>query len=100
MLKEVGARDIMDLYEEIPEYLRFLGRLDLPDPILDEYSLKRHLMELLAKNQNCVDNLNFLGAGCAEHFVPAVCDEINERGEFLTAYVGESYAVGRRRRAR
>ena len=33
-----------------------------------------------------------MGAGCAQHFVPAVCDEINGRGEFLTAYVGESYA--------
>ena len=25
MFKEVGARDIMDLYEEIPERLRFPG---------------------------------------------------------------------------
>ena len=92
MLKEVGASDIMDLYEEIPEQLRFPGRMKLPDPILDEYSLKRHLTDMLDKNHNCTDSLNFLGAGCAQHFVPAVCDEINGRGEFLTAYVGESYA--------
>ena len=92
MLHEVGANDIMDLYAEIPAHLRFPGKLDLPEPILDEYSLKRHLTGLLEKNRNCTDYLNFLGAGCAEHFVPAVCDEINGRGEFLTAYVGESYA--------
>lgn len=92
MLEEVGASDIMELYEEIPEHLRFSGRLNLPEPLLDECSLKRHLQGQLDKNQNCVDNLNFLGAGCAEHFVPAVCDEINGRGEFLTAYVGEAYA--------
>jgi len=92
MLEEVGASDIMDLYAEIPERLRFPGRMNLPEPILDEYSLKRHLTDLLDKNQNCMDFLNFLGAGCAQHFVPAVCDEINGRGEFLTAYVGESYA--------
>ncbi|MBI81853.1 MAG: aminomethyl-transferring glycine dehydrogenase [Planctomycetaceae bacterium] len=92
MLEEVGASDIMDLYEEIPAHLRFPGRLDLPEPLLDEYSLKRHLQERLEKNQDCTDNLNFLGAGCAQHFVPAVCDEINGRGEFLTAYVGEAYA--------
>ena len=92
MLKEVGASDIMDLFEEIPEHLRFRGKLELPDPILDEYSLRRHIEGQLAKNANCNDYLNFLGAGCAQHFVPAVCDEINGRGEFLTAYVGESYA--------
>lgn len=92
MLKEVGARNEMDLYAEIPEHLRFKRKLRLPPPILDEYSLRRHLEGLLEKNANCKDYLNFLGAGCAQHFVPAVCDEINGRGEFLTAYVGESYA--------
>ena len=35
--------------------------------------------------------LSFLGAGCAQHHVPAVCDEINSRSEFLTAYAGEPY---------
>ncbi len=92
MLREVGAHDEMDLYAEIPERLRFKGKLNLPEPIFDEYSLKRHVEALLEKNKNCKDFLNFLGAGCAQHFVPAVCDEINGRGEFLTAYVGESYA--------
>jgi len=92
MLAEVGAKDIMDLYEEIPERLKFKGRLNLPDPILDECSLKKHVEGVLNKNKNCCEHLNFLGAGCAQHFVPAVCDEINGRGEFLTAYVGESYA--------
>ena len=92
MLREVGARDEMDLYVEIPERLRFKRKLRLPEPILDEYAIKRHVEGLLEKNNNCKDYLNFLGAGCAQHFVPAVCDEINGRGEFLTAYVGESYA--------
>lgn len=92
MLREVGAHDVMDLYAEIPERLRFKGKMNLPEPIFDEYSLKRHVEALLDKNKNCKEYLNFLGAGCAEHFVPAVCDEINGRGEFLTAYVGESYA--------
>jgi glycine dehydrogenase subunit 1 len=89
MLKEVGAEDIMDLYEEIPEHLKFKGKLNLTEPILDEYSIRRHVEGLLNKNANCSEYLNFLGAGCAQHFVPAVCDEINGRGEFLTAYVGE-----------
>lgn len=92
MLREVGASDEMDLYVEIPERLRFKRKLNLPEPIFDEYSLKCHVEGLLEKNKNCKDYLNFLGAGCAQHFVPAVCDEINGRGEFLTAYGGESYA--------
>ncbi len=32
-----------------------------------------------------------MGAGCWQHYVPAVCDEVNQRGEFLTAYAGEPY---------
>ena len=92
MLREVGATDIMDLYEEIPDRLKFKGRLNLPEPMLDEYTLKKHLDGLLNSNKHCDDYVSFLGAGCAQHFVPAVCDEINGRGEFLTAYVGESYA--------
>ena len=92
MIEEVGADDIMDLYAEIPDHLRFKGKLDLPEPILDECSIRRHVEELLNKNKNCSEYLNFLGAGCAQHFVPAVCDEINGRGEFLTAYAMDCYA--------
>ena len=92
MLKEVGAKDEMDLYVEIPDRLRLNRKLRLPPPITSEYGIKRHVEGLLERNKNCKDYLNFLGAGCAQHFVPAVCDEINGRGEFLTAYVGESYA--------
>lgn len=92
MLKEVGAKDAMDLYVEIPDRLRFKRKLRLPEPIMGEYAIRRHIEGLLAKNKNSKQYLSFLGAGCAEHFVPAVCDEINGRGEFLTAYVGESYA--------
>lgn len=33
----------------------------------------------------------FLGGGCYPHHVPAVCDEVNSRSEFLTAYAGEPY---------
>lgn len=93
MMKVIGISDIMELYErEIPEDLRFKGEMQLPEPIYDEYSIKRHTEKILNKNINAKDYLCFLGAGCAPHFVPAVCDEINGRGEFLTAYVGESIA--------
>ena len=91
MLRELGVNDIEELYREIPEHLRFKGKLKLPEAFPSEYELKQHVEGILKKNQNCRDNLNFLGGGCWQHYVPAVCDEINRRSEFLTAYAGEPY---------
>ncbi len=92
MLDYVGAKDVMDLYEEVPEQLRLDRPLNLPDPIRDEQSIKRHMEKILAKNVNCNQYDNFMGAGCAQHYVPAVCDEIMSRGELLTCYGAETWA--------
>jgi len=91
MLKETGAKSVEDFFEDIPEKLRLKKSMDLPKPFLSEYSLRRHVERILSKNKTCQDYLNFLGAGCWQHYVPAICDEINQRGEFLTAYAGEPY---------
>ena len=91
MLAQIGVSDIEDLYQDIPEWLRFTGRLDLPAPLHSEYALKRHVESILARNLSCSENLSFLGGGCWQHYVPAICDEINHRSEFLTAYAGEPY---------
>ena len=91
MLKEIGLKNLEDLHAEVPENLKLKKNLNLPEPFMSEYELKRHVERLLNKNKNCSDNINFLGAGCWQHYVPALCDEINGRGEFLTAYGGESY---------
>lgn len=91
MMEFVGIEDIWDLYEEIPEDLKYRDKLNIPDGILDEFSLKKHVEKILSKNKNCVEYTNFLGAGCAQHFIPAVVDEITTRGEFLTCYGAESW---------
>jgi glycine dehydrogenase subunit 1 len=91
MLEAIGAADIEELYESIPENLRFRGEMDLPEPLSCEMQLTRHMESLLAQNQSCKDLLNFRGGGCAQHYVPAICDEVNSRSEFLTAYAGEPY---------
>jgi len=91
MLDEVGAKSEEDFYEEVPEALRLRRPLDLPEPFLSECALKRHVEGILSRNRTCGEYLNFLGAGCYQHHVPAVCDEINQRSEFLTAYAGEPY---------
>jgi glycine dehydrogenase subunit 1 len=46
---------------------------------------------VLDRNESCLERLSFLGGGCWPHYVPAVCDEIVNRGEFLTAYYGDTY---------
>jgi glycine dehydrogenase subunit 1 len=91
MLQEVGAESVGDFYQDVPENLRFRGDMNLPQPLLSEYALKRHIEGILARNKTCQEYLSFLGAGCWQHHVPAVCDEVNQRGEFLTAYAGEPY---------
>jgi glycine dehydrogenase subunit 1 len=91
MLKATGAKSVDEFYAEIPESIRLKRKLNLPEPFLSEAALVRHVEGLLAKNQSAREALSFLGGGCAQHHVPAVCDEINSRSEFLTAYAGEPY---------
>jgi len=91
MLQAIGAANVEELYAEIPQGLRLARKLDLPAPFTSEYELVRHVEGLLSRNKSARECLSFLGAGCWQHHVPAVCDEINSRGEFLTAYAGEPY---------
>jgi glycine dehydrogenase subunit 1 len=91
MLEAVGAESVEELYGSIPERLRVPGLLDLPKPLRSEYALRREVGGVLDRNQSCAERLSFLGGGCWPHYVPAVCDEIVNRGEFLTAYYGDSY---------
>ncbi|MHA1186189.1 MAG: aminomethyl-transferring glycine dehydrogenase subunit GcvPA, partial [Candidatus Heimdallarchaeota archaeon] len=91
MLKEIGVKSIEELYEDIPDSLRFKGEMNLPKPFPSEYGLERYVMGILGKNKTCQENLSFLGGDTWQHYVPAICDEINSRSEFLTAYAGEPY---------
>jgi glycine dehydrogenase subunit 1 len=91
MLDAIGVSDAEELYGAIPERLRMSDALDLPAPLRSEYALRRHVEGVLAANESCADVLSFLGGGCWPHYVPAVCDEIVNRAEFLTAYYGDTY---------
>jgi glycine dehydrogenase subunit 1 len=85
MLAAIGVSSVEELFREIPEGVRFHGRLDL-EPALSEPELVAHLEELAARNAHTGVELSFLGAGIYDHYVPAVVDAILARGEFLTAY--------------
>jgi glycine dehydrogenase subunit 1 len=90
MLQYLGVKDIEELFVDIPEMIKWKKRLRLPHPT-PELQVKRNIEGLLSKNKNCNEILAFLGAGCWPHYVPAVCDEISSRSEFLTAYTGDVY---------
>jgi glycine dehydrogenase subunit 1 len=91
MLAAIGVGSVEDLYVDVPASIRLDRPLDLPAPLRSEAELVRHVEGLLARNISTRDALSFLGAGCYQHHVPAVCDEVAGRAEFLTAYAGEPY---------
>lgn len=91
MLDVIGVDSVEALFSSIPAALRMDRPLDLPAALVAEADLERHMHRILAKNRPTTDVVSFLGAGCYPHHVPAVCDEINQRAEFLTAYAGEPY---------
>jgi glycine dehydrogenase subunit 1 len=92
MLKAIGVASTSELYDAIPDNLKLDRPLNLAGPILSELELKRKVGGMLKRNRPATEALSFLGGGCWQHDIPAVCDEINSRAEFLTAYGGDTYA--------
>jgi glycine dehydrogenase subunit 1 len=92
MLDFLGIESVDELFDAIPDALRLKEDLPLPAPFLAEHDLRQHVESILGKNKTCVEYLNFKGGGCWQHYVPAVCDEILSRGEFLTSYTGSRHA--------
>ena len=88
LLAAVGAPDVESLFSQIPAAHRLKGPLELPPAIVSEAALRRHLVDMLGRNEHCERNLSFLGGGIWQHHVPAVCDEIVRRSEFLTPVWG------------
>ena len=88
LLDAVGVTDIEELFEQIPSEHRLNRPLALPPALPSEVALSRHLRRTLAANDDCERYLSFLGGGCWQHHVPAVCDEIAQRTEFVTSEWG------------
>jgi glycine dehydrogenase subunit 1 len=84
MLAAVGVDRIDDLYQAIPEEVRFPD-LDLPDPIT-EMEISQELRALSEANLEVFHTSCFLGAGAYNHFIPSVVDHTLRRNEFYTAY--------------
>jgi glycine dehydrogenase subunit 1 len=84
MLAIVGKGSLDELFETIPESVRFRGTLNVP-PALDEPTLMRHMRSIAAKNTGAT-MLSFLGAGMYDHHIPPAVDQLLLRSEFYTAY--------------
>jgi glycine dehydrogenase subunit 1 len=88
MLDAIGAPSVEALFGQIPERHRLREPLPLPPALSSEVELHRHLRDTLARNVDCETNLSFLGGGCWQHHVPAICDEVVRRSEFVTPVWG------------
>lgn len=82
MLEVCGKRYLDELFDEIPENIQFKRDYNLPSE-MSEVELRRFFAELGAKNKPLTC---FAGAGCYDHYSPAVISHIISRSEFLTSY--------------
>ncbi len=85
MLKTIGVASIDELFADIPEQVRFRGKLKVK-PAKSEPELWKELAALTEKNANIKQYVSFLGAGVYDHSIPAVVDHVLSRSEFYTAY--------------
>ena len=88
LLDALGAPDVESLFSQIPAAHRMKGNLELPPALVSEAALRRHMVDMLVRNETCERNLSFLGGGIWQHHVPAICDEVVRRSEFLTPVWG------------
>lgn len=82
MLERIGARDIQELFDEIPIELQHNQSLEIPSG-LNELAMTQLAESLAKKNEAAIC---FIGAGSYDHYIPAAVWDIAARGEFLTAY--------------
>ena len=82
MLQTIGLKSMEELYDDVPESIRFKGEYDLPSE-KSEMEIRRFFEQLGNKNRQLTC---FAGAGVYDHYTPAVIPSIAGRSEFLTSY--------------
>ena len=92
MLDAIGAKTVEELYElDSRAAPRPADCSTCPSRCARSTRCAAMSRGVLDRNESASERLSFLGGGCWPHYVPAVCDEIVNRGEFLTAYYGDTY---------
>ena len=85
MLAAIGVKNFEELIANIPDELRFKGKMNIPEP-LSELEISALLNDKMQKNSGCIDYISFLGGGAYDHYIPAAVNHIISRSEFYTAY--------------
>ncbi len=85
MLEAIGIEAVDELFLDIPEEVRFNGRLNIKEA-KSESALTKELFKLANQNVNLKTHASFLGAGVYDHYIPSIVDHVISRSEFYTAY--------------
>ncbi len=84
MLDAVGVDSLADLFEAVPENVRF-PKMNLPEA-MSEMEIMAELTAMSDKNADTFHYSAFIGAGAYNHFVPSIVGQLQMRSEFYTAY--------------
>jgi glycine dehydrogenase subunit 1 len=84
MLKEIGLKDIDQLFSDIPQEIR-IKRLNI-DKGLSQKDTELKLRKIAERNKSFYDIPSFLGGGIKPHYVPPAVKSIISRAEFYTSY--------------
>lgn len=82
MLDVCGVNSLDDLYADVPEEVKLKNGYNLPKA-KSEMEIRRYF-DTLAKEDKTLTC--FAGAGCYDHYIPAVVPALCSRSEFLTSY--------------
>lgn len=82
ILASLNVKKCEDLFDEIPQDVRCAPLTGIPETI-NEAQLGRIMHQRAAQDEV---KLNFIGAGCYQHHIPAAVWSLASRGEFMTAY--------------
>ncbi len=83
MLSYIGVKDIKELYSDVPNEILLSNPPEIGSP-LKEADLSS-LFESITSSVPEI-RLSFTGGGIADHYVPAIVDEIVSKQEFYTSY--------------
>ncbi|MGD6967004.1 aminomethyl-transferring glycine dehydrogenase subunit GcvPA [Rossellomorea vietnamensis] len=85
MLDTIGVSSVDELFEDIPEKVRFKGEYNIKkaEP---ETTLMKELSRMASKNADLRSHTSFIGAGVYDHYMPVIVDHVLSRSEFYTAY--------------
>lgn len=85
MLREIGYKDIRELFEKIlPMSIIYNDTLKIP--MIHEKKIRNHILNRLRKDRFFNPERIYIGGGVWPTFIPSIISYIISRAEFLTSY--------------